>query len=204
MKKKKKYIREGGICQFFDTWAKNGTINYQELGEAMRERLNQLKKQIMMTLEEAIKHCEEQAEKHCGDGCGMEHKQLAEWLIELQHYRNVWKTPPRKPKMDEIVLVQASKWFGHKMFIGKYYIDPNESDREGVFLEPSRGLIYLEDIDKWAYPEDVFPFSDGMTIVLQDYRDGESKKSSGGNRALESHKAWEESLLYADRIRGSF
>lgn len=40
-----------------------------------------------MTLEEAIKHCEEQAEKHCGDGCGMEHKQLAEWLKELKKLR---------------------------------------------------------------------------------------------------------------------
>ena len=154
-----------------------------------------------MTLEEAIKHCKEQAEKHCGDGCGKEHKQLAEWLIELRHYRNVWKKPSQKPKMNEIVLVQLH---GHQMYIGQYYIDPDESGREGVFLEPSRGLIYLEDVEKWAYPKDVFPFSDGSTIELLDYSDGESKISSGGNRELESHQAWEESLLYADRIRGSF
>lgn len=152
----------------------------------------------MLALKEAIEHCEEQAEKHCGDGCGMEHKQLAEWLIELRHYRNVWKTPQQKPKMNEIVLVQL---YGHQMYIGKYYIDPNESGREGVFLEPSHGLIYLEDIDKWAYPKDVFQFSDGRTIELQDYRDGKSKKSSGYNRELESHKAWEASLLIADRLR---
>ena len=154
-----------------------------------------------MTLEETIKHCEELAEKHSGDGCEMEHKQLAEWLIELRHYKNVWKTPSQKLKINEIVLVQL---YGHKMYIGKYYIDPYESGREGVFLEPSQGLIYLENVDRWAYPKDVFPFSDGRTIKLQDYSDGKSKKSSGDNRELESHKAWEQSLLIADRIRGSF
>ena len=36
----------------------------------------------MMTLEEAIEHCEQKA---CGnDECSKEHKQLAEWLKELQ------------------------------------------------------------------------------------------------------------------------
>lgn len=154
-----------------------------------------------MTLEEAVKHCEKQTEKHYVDGCGMEYKQLAEWLIELQHYKNVWKTPSQKPKMNEIVLVQL---YGHKMYIGKYYIDPYESGREGVFLEPSQGLIYLKNVDRWAYPKEVFPFSNSMTIKLQDYSDGKSKKSSGDNREFESHKAWEESLLIADRIRGCF
>ena len=38
-----------------------------------------------MLLEEAIKHCEEKAK--CGDSCGMEHKQLAEWLRELMQLR---------------------------------------------------------------------------------------------------------------------
>ena len=36
----------------------------------------------MMTLEEAIEHCQQKA---CGnDECSKEHKQLAEWLKELQ------------------------------------------------------------------------------------------------------------------------
>ena len=38
-----------------------------------------------MTLDEAIQHCEEKA--LCGDACGLEHKQLAEWLKELKGYR---------------------------------------------------------------------------------------------------------------------
>ena len=38
-----------------------------------------------MTLDEAIQHCEERA--LCGDVCGLEHKQLVEWLKELKGYR---------------------------------------------------------------------------------------------------------------------
>ena len=38
-----------------------------------------------MTLDEAIQHCEESA--LCGDACGLEYKQLAEWLKELRGYR---------------------------------------------------------------------------------------------------------------------
>ncbi len=38
-----------------------------------------------MTIEEAIKHCEEKAK--CGDACGLEHKQLANWLRELMQLR---------------------------------------------------------------------------------------------------------------------
>ena len=40
-----------------------------------------------MTLEEAIEHCEERA-KIC-DECGKEHDQLAEWLKEVQQYREI-------------------------------------------------------------------------------------------------------------------
>lgn len=39
-----------------------------------------------MTLEEAIIHCRENA---CDNTqCAFEHRQLAEWLEELQQYRN--------------------------------------------------------------------------------------------------------------------
>lgn len=40
----------------------------------------------MMTLQEAIRHCEETADS-CTDECGAEHRQLAEWLQELQDRR---------------------------------------------------------------------------------------------------------------------
>lgn len=38
-----------------------------------------------MLLEEAIQHCEEKA--LCGNACGLEHKQLADWLRELIQLR---------------------------------------------------------------------------------------------------------------------
>ena len=42
-----------------------------------------------MTLDEAIEHCEEKAK--CCDSCGLEHKQLAEWLRELKVFRKIFK-----------------------------------------------------------------------------------------------------------------
>ena len=39
-----------------------------------------------MTLDEAITHCHEVA-AGAGAGCGLEHKQLGEWLEELQRMR---------------------------------------------------------------------------------------------------------------------
>ena len=39
-----------------------------------------------LTLGEAIKHCKEKI--NCTQ-CGEEHRQLAEWLKELQHYKNI-------------------------------------------------------------------------------------------------------------------
>ena len=51
-----------------------------------------------MTLEEAIKHCEEKA---CDNTeCGREHKQLAEWLKEL----NQWREDYTNHKIDETAL----------------------------------------------------------------------------------------------------
>lgn len=47
-----------------------------------------------MTLDEAIEHCEEKAK--CGDACGMEHKQLAEWLRELKVFRKIFKTDKKE------------------------------------------------------------------------------------------------------------
>lgn len=54
-----------------------------------------------MTLEEAIKHCEEVADSKC-DACGAEHKQLAEWLIELKGRRKggSFNSNARKDFMD--------------------------------------------------------------------------------------------------------
>lgn len=48
-----------------------------------------------MTLEEAIIHCKEKA---CGNTqCALEHRQLAEWLQELQQY---YKNSGKEDKED--------------------------------------------------------------------------------------------------------
>lgn len=41
---------------------------------------------MMMTLSEAIQHCEEKIDSTT---CGQEHAQLAEWLRELQRYKEL-------------------------------------------------------------------------------------------------------------------
>ena len=41
----------------------------------------------MMTLEEAIKHATEISETCNNKECSLDHKQLAEWLIELKELR---------------------------------------------------------------------------------------------------------------------
>ncbi len=46
-----------------------------------------------MTLDEAIQHCEEKSQ--CGSSCGMEHKQLAEWLKELKILREEYEIKSR-------------------------------------------------------------------------------------------------------------
>lgn len=43
-----------------------------------------------MTLQEAIKHCEEVASECRNAECSLEHKQLANWLIELQAYQKYY------------------------------------------------------------------------------------------------------------------
>lgn len=43
-----------------------------------------IKMDIMMTLEEAIKHCKEKIDNTL---CGLEHRQLRDWLIELKEKR---------------------------------------------------------------------------------------------------------------------
>lgn len=61
-----------------------------------------------MTLDEAIEHCKEKSD--CTK-CGMEHQQLAEWLIELKRRRNV---------MEQIVeQKQIVKKMKERFLIGK-------------------------------------------------------------------------------------
>ncbi len=63
----------------------------------------------MMTLEEAIRHCEDVANDKCGcaEDCVSEHRQLAEWLKELQCYQWI----PIGERLPE-----EREWIGTKIF----------------------------------------------------------------------------------------
>ena len=61
------------------------TLNAPAVEECYLGVKDNTKKRNNMTLEEAIIHCKEKA---CGNTqCALEHRQLAEWLQELQQYR---------------------------------------------------------------------------------------------------------------------
>lgn len=53
----------------------------------MMNRLTQ--KDEQMTLEEAISHAYDCAKEMCNVSCGEQHKQLGDWLTELQQYRQI-------------------------------------------------------------------------------------------------------------------
>ena len=61
-----------------------------------------------MTLEEAIRHCEDVANDRCGcaEDCVSEHRQLAEWLKELQRYQWI-PTSVRLPEYLDTVLLST-------------------------------------------------------------------------------------------------
>ena len=61
-----------------------------------------------MTIDEAIRHCEDVANDKCGcaEDCVSEHRQLAEWLRELQRYQWI-PCNERLPKYLKIVLLST-------------------------------------------------------------------------------------------------
>ena len=68
----------------------------------------------MMTIDEAIRHCEDVANDKCGcaEDCVSEHRQLAEWLKELQRYQWI-PCSERLPEYLDTVLL--STFFGVKV-----------------------------------------------------------------------------------------
>ena len=80
-----------------------------------------------MTLNEAIQHCEEKA--LCGDACGLEHKQLAEWLKELKRYRMDEESKPTKADVKKVLehMLNTPKFdlekFRKANDMGDFYVD---------------------------------------------------------------------------------
>ena len=102
------------------------TCAYSEHGEdesfkchAKGDCLNHEKWASKMTLDEAIKHCEDVADSKC-DECGVEHRQLAEWLKELKQLREQTTWIPvseRPPEIDDEVIAYDGAdafvaWYG--------------------------------------------------------------------------------------------
>ena len=58
-----------------------------------------------MKIDDAIKHCEEVAVFCHLSGCAEDHRQLAEWLLELKHRREyeLLKQELAKPYKDELI-----------------------------------------------------------------------------------------------------
>ncbi|WP_419093762.1 hypothetical protein [[Clostridium] scindens] len=66
-----------------------------------------------MTLDEAIEHCKEKAD--CTK-CGMEHRQLAEWLIELENRRNdMERIVELVPSIEDIVHTYEQPPYGREV-----------------------------------------------------------------------------------------
>lgn len=150
----------------------------------------------LMTLEEAILHC---GEKSCGDSaCALELKQLAEWLTELQQYRSIWKDNTELPQENVPIIACCSEYFD--VIEGVFQIIDKDSARYKI-SDYGWGIV-----KKWAYLKDIFPYRCYFSDLNSPVRFNETriKRHHSSNRELESHKAWEESLLYADRIRGYY
>lgn len=164
-----------------------------------------MKNHKLMTLEEAILHCE--GKKPCGDSaCALELKQLAEWLTELQQYRNRWKDKTELPKENVPIIAYWSRYSGYFSLVEGVFeiIDKGSKEfNERYFI----GDYCWDFVLKWAYKEEIFPYKDFGKFVISENtlrKDDNKHYNKHYNRALESHKAWEESLLYADRIRGYY
>lgn len=128
-----------------------------------------------MTLEEAIKHCEE---KSCGEGqCAIEHKQLADWLKELQRLKqqpqgldeaaeeyaeknkNEWEapieslicgTPRTRTDNDKWEIKEAFK-AGAEWMAGQGFISEgiiNQTSGEDTIIELNEHIGYLEDCEE--------------------------------------------------------
>lgn len=101
----------------------------------------------LMTLDEAIEYCKE---KSCNDTlCGKEHKQLAEWLIELKGYRasatqETQKTFDKDEKIKKALIeffgeqCDMSDWngvYGYQVFAWL--------EKQGHMLDPDKVIEWL-------------------------------------------------------------
>lgn len=96
-----------------------------------------------MDIAEAIKHCREKA---CNTDCGREHEQLAEWLEELQRYKErAWiSVKDRLPEEGEKVLIYTKTDI---TTFGLYTKNYGFGKREG--FECGDGFMWMNTSSHW-------------------------------------------------------
>ena len=70
-----------------------------------------------MTLDEAINHCTEVADLNCNE-CGLEHRQLAEWLKELKALRERSDAEPKKNYGNAAAMREALVKLNKLLYVG--------------------------------------------------------------------------------------
>ena len=146
-----------------------------------------------MNLKETIKHLENESKDE-------KTIQIIEWLKELQLLKNIWKDPSQLPEKGEVVVACCNSW--EDVICGEFKILELSGDNTKTYRIDYLGWEYVV---KWAYLKDVFPYRDSSILNYPvQFNETRGKGCSSSNRELASHKAWEESLLIADRIRGCY
>lgn len=110
--------------------------------------------------------------------------------------KDVWKDNSELPQENVPIIACC---IGDTLVIQGMFKIINKGYKSETYRISSYGWDVVK---KWAYMEELFPYRSHEIPIYFENELVEGDKHH--NRELESHKAWEESLLYADRIRGSF
>ena len=111
-----------------------------------------------LTLGEAIKHCEEKID--CTQ-CGEEHRQLAEWLKELQKYKDL----EEQGRLIELpCAVGDTVWVVTRVFNGKEIVNSIGSRKIDGFIGNRFNPSFM--ISKEPYRLNFVPSEFGKTVFL--------------------------------------
>lgn len=117
-------------------------------------------------------------------------------FIDTLEVKDVWKDNFELPQENVPIIACC---IGGTLVIQGIFKIINKGYKSETYRISSYGWDVVK---KWAYMKDLFPYRSHEIPIYFENELVEGDKHH--NRELESHKAWEESLLYADRIRGSF
>ena len=110
--------------------------------------------------------------------------------------KDVWKDNSELPQENVPIIACC---IGDTLVIQGIFKIINKGYESETYMVSSYGWDVVK---KWAYMKELFPYRSREIPIYFENELVEGDKYH--NREFDSHKAWEESLLYADRIRGSF